>query len=429
MMPVSSSDPPTPRDDLLTRYRAVRGLSGALAAPLAPEDMVIQSMPDTSPTKWHLAHITWFFETFLLKAYQADYAPVNPAYATLFNSYYETLAPYFHRPDRGMLSRPTVAEVLAYRAEIDRRMEGFIESASENAWREAAPLVVLGLHHEQQHQELLLTDIKHVLSRNPMRPAYREDLPRPETHDVEPMEWRAFDGGVREIGHDAGGFAYDNEGPRHKVYLNPFRIASRPVTGGEFVDFVEDGGYKRAEFWLSNGWATVKDKGWSAPFYWCCHPDGAWTEFTLGGERPLDRTAPVSHLSFYEADAYARWAGKRLPTEAEWEIAAEGVAVEGNLLERGLLQPASAKANGHLLAQLYGDVWEWTASPYAPYPGYRPAAGAIGEYNGKFMCEQMTLRGGSCMTPPGHVRATYRNFFPCAAQWQVTGLRLAEDAL
>ena len=416
------------RHDLLARYRNVRGLSMALAAPLAPEDQVVQSMPDASPTKWHLAHVTWFFETFLLKPYRAGYVPVDPAYASLFNSYYEALAPYFHRPDRGMLSRPTVGQVLAYRAEIDRRMEGFIASASANAWQEAAPLVLLGLHHEQQHQELLLTDIKHVLSRNPLRPAYRDDLPRPPAGETPPMEWRAFDGGVREIGHRGGGFAYDNEGPRHKVYLNPFRIASRPISGGEFLAFIEDEGYRRPEFWLSNGWATVKDRGWTAPLYWCRHPDGRWTEFTLGGERPLDRNAPASHLSFYEADAYARWAGKRLPTEAEWEIAADGVAVDGNLLAEGLLQPAVAGANDDGLAQMYGDVWEWTASPYAPYPGYRPAAGAIGEYNGKFMCEQMVLRGGSCLTPPGHIRQTYRNFFPCPAQWQVTGVRLAEDA-
>ena len=416
------------RHDLLARYRDVRGLSVALAAPLAPEDQVVQSMPDASPTKWHLAHVTWFFETFLLKAYRAGYVPVDPAYASLFNSYYEALAPYFHRPDRGMLSRPTVGQVLAYRAEIDRRLEEFISSASDNAWREAAPLVVLGLHHEQQHQELLLTDIKHVLSRNPLRPAYRDDLPRPPAGEPPPMEWRAFGGGVREIGHRGGGFAYDNEGPRHKVYLDPFRIASRPVSGGEFLAFIEDDGYRRPEFWLSNGWATVKDKGWTAPLYWCRHSDGRWTEFTLGGERPLDRSAPASHLSFYEADAYARWAGKRLPTEAEWEIAADGVVVDGNLLAEGLLQPAAAGANGGNLQQMYGDVWEWTASPYAPYPGYRPAAGAIGEYNGKFMCEQVVLRGGSCLTPPGHIRQTYRNFFPCPAQWQVTGIRLAEDA-
>jgi ergothioneine biosynthesis protein EgtB len=420
----TSPSPALDRDHLLDRYRRVRQLTLDLAAPLAPEDQVIQSMPDASPTKWHLAHTTWFFETFLLKAFQPGYKPVNEAYGYLFNSYYEALAPFFHRPDRGMLSRPTVSEVQDFRSAVDQRMAAFVAEVSDNAWAEMAPLIRLGLHHEQQHQELLLTDVKHLLSRNPLRPVYREDLPSGNNRKAPPLTWIEVEGGLREIGHDGAGFAFDNEGPRHKVYLEPFRIASRPVTGGEFLAFIEEEGYSRAEFWLSNGWATVKEKGWAAPFYWTRHDDGHWTEFTLGGERPLDLEAPASHLSFYEADAFARWSGKRLPTEAEWEVAMADFPVAGNLLETGRLHPAAAAGDG--LIQAFGDVWEWTASPYAPYPGFKPAAGLIGEYNGKFMCEQMVLRGGSCVTPPGHVRATYRNFFPCAAQWQFTGVRLAE---
>ena len=421
----TSSPPALDRDVLLDRYRRVRRCTQDLAAPLAPEDQVIQSMPDASPTKWHLAHTTWFFETFLLKAFQPGYRVFNPAYGYLFNSYYEALAPFFHRPNRGMLSRPTVSEVFDFRDAVDERMAAFINGASDNAWTEAAPLIRLGLHHEQQHQELLLTDVKHLLSRNPLRPAYREDLLTGGGRKAAPLTWLPFDGGLREIGHDGEGFAFDNEGPRHKVYIEPFRLASRPATSGEFLAFIEDGGYGRAEFWLSNGWATVKEKGWTSPLYWHRHDDGRWTEFTLGGERPLDLEAPASHLSFYEADAFARWMGKRLPTEAEWEVAAASLPVTGNLLEAGILHPLAASA-GDGVVQAYGDVWEWTASAYAPYPGFKPAPGPVAEYNAKFMCEQMVLRGGSCVTPPGHVRATYRNFFPCTAQWQFTGVRLAE---
>jgi ergothioneine biosynthesis protein EgtB len=415
------------RDALADRYRRLRQTSLDLAAPLSAEDQAIQSMPDASPAKWHLAHITWFFETFLLKAFRPDDRPFDPAYAHLFNSYYETVGPFFHRPDRGLLSRPSLEEVHAYRRNVDGRMQALIAELSPNAWAEAAPMIDLGLHHEQQHQELILTDIKHMLSRNPLRPAYRDDLPLPPAKDAAPLAWIAFDGGLREIGHDGGGFAYDNEGPRHKVWLEPFRLAARPVTAGEFLEFIGDGGYRRADLWLSNGWTTVKQRGWNAPLYWQRHDDGRWTEFTLGGERPLDLAAPASHLSYFEADAYARWRGKRLPTEAEWEVAAARLPLTGNLLESGGLHPTAAPT-GTSVVQMFGDVWEWTASPYAPYPGFHPAAGAVGEYNGKFMCEQMVLRGGSCVTPPGHIRASYRNFFPCAAQWQFTGLRLAEDA-
>jgi ergothioneine biosynthesis protein EgtB len=417
------------RERLLRRYRDVRALTEDLAAPLAAEDQVVQTMADVSPTKWHRAHTAWFFETLLLKPRLAGYREVHPAYAYLFNSYYESIGPQFHRPSRGLLSRPTVAEVGAYRAHVDAAMERLVETADADTWREIAPLIELGLNHEQQHQELLLTDIKHVLSCNPLDPVYRDDLPAP-SGTAPAQGWIEVEGGLREIGHDGDGFAYDNEGPRHAVYVAPFRLATRPVTNGEYLEFVADGGYRTAAHWLFEGWQTVRDEGWEAPSYWRRDGD-RWLEFTLGGVRSLDLEAPVSHLSYFEADAFATWAGARLPTEAEWELAAAGLPPEGNLLEAGRLQPGAPEtaASGPpgRPRQVFGDVWEWTGSAYAPYPGYRPPRGAVGEYNGKFMCGQMVLRGGSCVTPPGHIRATYRNFFPPDARWQVSGLRLAED--
>jgi ergothioneine biosynthesis protein EgtB len=415
------------RANAVRRFAAVRQASDALAADLTAEDQSIQSVPDVSPTKWHLAHTSWFFETFLVARFDPDYRPFDPAFAYLFNSYYEAAGPRHPRPERGLLSRPSVEAVRAYRAHVDTAMARWIEGAGAAVWREAAPLVELGLNHEQQHQELILMDIKHVFSINPLLPVYRTAaLPPPAPEKA--LAWIDHAGGLAEIGHDGPGFAFDSETPRHKVWLEPFRLAARPVSCGEWLQFIAEDGYRRPEFWLSDGWATVCHQGWEAPLYWR-RPDGAWRAFTLSGERPLDPGEPVCHVSFYEADAYAKWAGKRLPTEAEWEVAAADLPVVGNFADSGRLHPSPdlAAAPAGRPAQMFGDVWEWTASPYTPYPRFRAAAGAIGEYNGKFMCNQMVLRGGAAVTPPGHLRATYRNFFPPSARWAFAGLRLAED--
>jgi ergothioneine biosynthesis protein EgtB len=423
----------TDRQHALARFDAIRQVSEALAANLTPEDQSIQSMPDVSPTKWHLAHTTWFFETFILNRFYPDYRVFDPAFAYLFNSYYEAAGPRHPRPERGLLSRPTVDSIAAYRDHVGAAMARFVERAAERAWQEAAPLVELGLHHEQQHQELILMDIKHVFSINPLLPAYQAPQPQPQTTvAAPPLGWIDFAGGLVEIGHRGDGFAFDNESPRHKVWLEPFRLATRPVTCGEFLDFIEADGYRRPEFWLSDGWATVRSEGWAGPLYWRREENG-WSIFTLGGRRPLNPAEPACHVSFFEADAFAKWAGKRLPTEAEWELAAEGVPVAGNFADRGRFHPCAdpltvAEPGAAVrLRQMFGDVWEWTASPYIPYPRFRAAAGAIGEYNGKFMCNQMVLRGGAAVTPAGHVRATYRNFFAPSARWAFAGLRLAED--
>ncbi len=394
------------REAWAARYDAVRASTEALAAPLSAEDQTVQSMPDVSPTKWHRAHVTWFFETFLLTPRLAGYREFDPAYGFLFNSYYETVGPRHPRPERGMLTRPGIAEIAAYRAHVDAAMRRLIATADEATWRAAAPLIDLGLNHEEQHQELILMDIKHVLSCNSLDPVYRADAPEPAA-DATSLEWLGFLGGLREIGHDGTGFAFDNEGPRHRVWLEPFRLAARLVTNGEYLAFIGDDGYRRPELWLSDGWATINAQGWDAPLYWR-HDGPGWSVFSLKGRAPLDPAAPVCHVSYYEADAYARWAGKRLATEAEWEIAA-GEAGDG-------------------LCQTAGAAWQWTASPYVAYPGFRPMAGAVGEYNGKFMSNQMVLRGGASITPEGHTRPTYRNFFPPAARWCVGGIRLAEDA-
>jgi ergothioneine biosynthesis protein EgtB len=408
------------------RFDAIRRQSEALAAGLTPEDQSIQSMPDVSPTKWHLAHTTWFFETFLLTPFDPAYRMFDPAFHYLFNSYYEAAGPRHPRPQRGMLSRPSVADVMAYREHVAAAMAKLIENAGEAAWAEAGPLVELGLHHEQQHQELILMDIKHVFSLNPLLPAYRPPLRRISV-TAPPLSWVEFAGGLDEIGHGGGDFAFDNEMPRHRVWLDPFRLASRPVTCGEFAEFVADEGYRRPEFWLSEGWATVLQQGWEAPLYWRAGEDG-WRVFTLSGDSRMDPAEPVVHVSFYEADAYAKWAGRRLPTEAEWEIAAEGAPLAGNLADSRRYHPAPGNSeNVNDLGQLIGDVWEWTASPYISYPRFRAAQGAIGEYNGKFMSNQMVLRGGAAVTPAGHIRTTYRNFFPPSARWAFSGLRLAED--
>ncbi len=411
----------TSRRDLAWSYGQVRAATLALAAPLSAEDCAIQSMPDASPVKWHLGHTTWFFETFVLAP--RGLAPFDPAFRTLFNSYYHSVGDRHPRPQRGLLSRPSLDEVLAYRAHVDTAM-GELLAAGALDEAEAA-LVELGVNHEQQHQELVLTDVKHLLSCNPLRPAYRKHWPLTRILACE-KRWLPVAGGVREIGHAGPGFAFDNESPRHRVVLEDFEIAPHPVTHGDFLAFIEDGGYRRSQLWLSAGWDVVVARGWEAPAYWE-QRDGQWQTFTLHGMAPIEDHTPVCHVSFYEAEAYARWAGARLPTEAEWEIALAATPVEGNFAESGALHPLAPHeppAPG-TLAQAFGDVWEWTRSDYAPYPGYRPAAGAVGEYNGKFMANQYVLRGGSCATPASHIRATYRNFFPADARWQFSGLRLA----
>jgi ergothioneine biosynthesis protein EgtB len=403
------------------RYSAVRAATLALAAPLSAEDCALQSMPDASPVKWHLGHTTWFFETFILEG-RRDYRPFDPAFRVLFNSYYNGVGDKHPRPERGMLSRPRLEQVLAYRRHVDAAMANAAES----------PLIELGLHHEQQHQELILTDIKHALSRNPLRPAYHGQWPLTPIRPS-PSRWIGFEGGLYEFGFEGAdrgsGFAFDNETPRHKVWLEPFELASHPVTHGDFIRFIEDDGYRRPELWLSAGWDAVGSRGWEAPLYWRQH-EGRWHTFTLHGESPVDPHTPVCHVSFYEAEAYARWANARLPSEAEWELAAAEVPITGNFLESGALHPLASRDGPpeDAPAQMFGDVWEWTRSDYGPYPGFKPAGGAVGEYNGKFMCGQYVLRGGSCATPQSHIRPTYRNFFPPDAHWQFSGFRLARDA-
>lgn len=407
------------REALRARFEQIRARSLELSAPLNPEDQAIQSMPDASPTKWHLAHTTWFFETFVLSA-APQYEPFDPAYAYLFNSYYEAEGPRHPRAERGMLSRPCRNEIIAYRGHVDRAMTQFLEGCSDLSAR----LIDLGLHHEQQHQELMLMDIKHLFSLNPLAPAYASFPPAP-VREAPALEWISFDGGLVEIGNDGEGFAFDNEGPRHKAWLDPFRLASRLATNADYLEFIDDGGYQRPEYWLSDGWAIAREEKWDAPLYW--RRDGAdWRIFTLAGSQPINPASPVCHISYYEADAFARWSNARLATEAEWELAAASAPSAGNLAESGYFHPQPAKGEG--LVQMIGDAWEWTQSPYTAYPRYRPAEGALGEYNGKFMANQFVLRGGSAATPADHIRITYRNFFPPHARWAFSGIRLADDA-
>jgi ergothioneine biosynthesis protein EgtB len=408
---------------LAERFLAVRGETEALAAPLSAEDQQVQSMPDVSPTKWHRAHITWFFETFLLVPHQPGYERVDEAYNFLFNSYYEAVGARHPRPDRGLITRPTNDEVTEYRRRVDDAMAAFIETTAADR-SDLLELVELGLHHEQQHQELLLMDIKHVLSRNPFSPAYRPQPVR-SAGPVPSLGWVDHAGGIVEIGHAGDGFHFDNEAPRHQALVHPHRLADRLVTAGEWLEFMADDGYHRPELWLSDGWHHIGKAGWEAPEYWSVGDDG-WQIHTLNGVTPVDPAEPVVHVSFYEADAYARWAGHRLPTEFEWEAHAADRPVIGNLLPTGALHPLPADGVGDV-QQLFGDVWEWTASAYAPYPGFRAAEGAVGEYNGKFMIDQQVLRGGACVTPGGHTRATYRNFFPTHTRWMFSGVRLASD--
>ena len=417
------------RGALLRRYGATRARTETLAAPLSAEDQTVQSMPDVSPTKWHRAHTSWFFENFLLTPFAPDYRAFDPVYGYLFNSYYEGAGARHPRPERGLLSRPGIADIARYRSHIDEAMEALITRASLATWRKIAPLIELGINHEEQHQELILMDIKHVLALNPLDIAYAPAPAAPRSGAASPLDFLPIDGGLHEIGYGGNGFAFDNETPRHKVWVEPFGLGARLVTCGEYLAFIEDGGYREPRWWLSEGWATVQREGWEAPLYWQSDA-GARTLFTLSGRRTITPDEPVCHVSYYEADAFARWFGKRLPTEAEWEIAATTAAVTmtGNLMDRGVFHPEVATADGEALQQMIGDVWEWTASPYTAYPGFRPLAGVVGEYNGKFMANQMVLRGGAAVTPAGHVRLSYRNFFPPGSRWAFGGIRLAEDA-
>jgi ergothioneine biosynthesis protein EgtB len=401
-------------------YRAVRGATTGLCTPLAIEDYVIQSAPECSPAKWHLAHTTWFFENFLLAPLLPGYRAFHPQYGYLFNSYYQTVGTFFPRPLRGLLSRPTVEDVYRYRAHVDAHMGELLARLDPKHDAQAVSRVVLGLHHEQQHQELLLTDIKNLLALNPLRPVYRAP-PGAGQARAAPLNWLELPEGLYAIGFAGDEFAFDNETPRHRVFLERFVLASRPITNGEYLEFMAAGGYRDAALWLSDGWRKLNEAGWQAPLYWE-RIDGEWFHTTLSGFVRVEPDAPVCHVSYYEADAFARWAGKRLPSEAEWEAAAASLAVEGNFQDSGWLQPNAAGNASH---QLFGDVWEWTSSAYAPYPGFEPLAGSLGEYNGKFMVSQLVLRGGSCATPRSHIRATYRNFFYPPDRWQFMGLRLA----
>jgi ergothioneine biosynthesis protein EgtB len=411
------------------RLLSSRRLSLALAAPLSDEDQAVQAMDDASPTKWHLAHTTWFYESFVLKPNLPDYREFSADFEYCFNSYYESKGARQPRGRRGLLTRPPVAQVREYRAHVDESMSRlFTEGYVAEGLDRLGALIELGINHEQQHQELLLTDILSLFAAQPLRPAYRDPAPKREPVDAAAeLEFIPFAGGIRAIGYDGAGFSYDNEGPRHEALLYPYRLANRCVTNSEWLAFMEAGGYREPLVWLADGWTTVNSQGWNAPGYWE-ERDGAWHQMTLEGLLPVDPRAPVTHVSYYEANAFANWAGKRLPTEFEWEAATAGYPLEGNDLGADALRPRPAAASSGRLSQMVGDVWEWTSSAYLPYPGYRPAPGAVGEYNGKFMVSQNVLRGGSCVTPAGHVRASYRNFFFPHQRWQFTGLRLAEDA-
>jgi ergothioneine biosynthesis protein EgtB len=421
----------------MERFNQVRGFTEELCAPLSPEDCMIQSMPEASPTRWHLAHTTWFFETFLLKSRSPDRKGSPAPYEHLFNSYYNSVGEPFPRPRRGVISRPGLGEIREYRRRIDDEVRQWILGAGTTDLANTAPILELGLQHEQQHQELILTDIKHAFSLNPMKPAYRDPRNLPGTAvrlagtaaaGPGPTKWIEHPGGIAETGYAGDGFAFDNESPRHKVFLTPFAIADRPVTNGDYIEFVRDRGYDEPRLWLSDGWDRVRGLGWKAPQYWEPVDGGAALAFTCSGLRPLDPAEPVCHLSYYEADAYARWTGFRLPTEQEWEAVADGERIDGNFVESGRFHPAPIQPDASKRVRvLYGDVWEWTSSPYVAYPGYRLAEGALGEYNGKFMSGQMVLRGGSCATSITHIRSTYRNFFAPDARWQFMGFRLARD--
>jgi ergothioneine biosynthesis protein EgtB len=404
--------------NLAERYTAARAVMPRLCSKLQPEDTVVQSMPDVSPSKWHLAHVTWFFERFVLKHFDPGYKPLDDQYDYLFNSYYFTAGQMHARPRRGLLSRPTLSEILDFRSHVDEAIGALLETSSDP---DLHSRIELGINHEQQHQELFLTDIKHVLSCNPIRPAYDPQLPTSSSTAPSSCHFIAGPNGIHQVGATGDGFAFDNETPRHDALLHEHRIGNRLVTNREYLEFIRDGGYDQCDLWLSDGWATINERGWRHPLYWS---EDLESEFTLGGQRNIDPHAPVCHVSYYEADAFARWAGARLPTEFEWEAAACDKLVDGNLMESGYLHPV---ASDH--EQFYGDVWEWNSSAYGPYPGFVPLDGSLGEYNGKFMCNQMTIRGGSCVTAHSHIRPSYRSFFYPDARWQFLGFRLAKDGL
>jgi ergothioneine biosynthesis protein EgtB len=429
-LPMASTNtvsPAAPRDErsaLARRYGEVRAATVALARPLSDADATVQSMPDASPAKWHLAHTTWFFESMVLAGDSSSYQAFDERFNFLFNSYYESVGARQPRPLRGLLTRPTLAEVLAYRDHVDSAITQLLQRTPTDG---ALKVIELGCHHEQQHQELLLTDILHLFAQNPLRPAYRDSVPLPVELIDRSQAYRSFAGGLLDIGHGGPGFAFDCEGPRHTVRIEPYRLSDRLVTNGEWLEFIADDGYRNPLLWLSDGWAAVRSEAWSAPLYWEAR-DGEFWSMTLRGAQPIDPDAPVTHVSYFEADAFATWAGRRLPTEAEWEAAAQNLAVAGNFANSDRLRPRPAPPATGELRQMFGDVWEWTRSAFMPYPRFRPMEGALGEYNGKFMSGQFVLRGGSCVTPEDHLRATYRNFFAPHARWQFSGLRLAEDA-
>lgn len=414
------------RKILSEKYLSVRKFTEELCKPLVTEDYVVQTMPDVSPAKWHLAHVTWFFETFVLKEAKKGYKEFHPSYNFIFNSYYVQVGPRHTRAHRGYLTRPTVKDIYNFREYVDSSMVDLMDNCDEETFRKIAPVIAIGLNHEQQHQELMLTDIKHVFSVNPLHPVYSEKE-FPVIENIPAMKWAEFNEGLCEIGHDGTTFCYDNETPVHKEFLNAFSLGSRLVTNGDYIDFINDGGYKNTPAWLSDGWATIEREGWEAPMYWE-KKDGEWWNFSLTGFKKVNPNEPVCHISFYEADAFARWAGCRLPTETEWEVASAGIQAEGNFVEERNFQTVALNdGTSSPLKQMFGDVWEWTGSSYLPYPGYKTLPGALGEYNGKFMSGQMVLRGGSCATSVTHIRNTYRNFFYPSSRWQFMGIRLAKD--
>ncbi|RNC84367.1 MAG: ergothioneine biosynthesis protein EgtB [Balneola sp.] len=411
------------KEHVLEQFKAIRAFSHFITDPLEPEDFVIQSMENASPTKWHLAHTSWFYETFVLGKYKAGFESLHPQYAYFFNSYYLQTGVPFTRANRGLLSRPTVKEVFEYRAYVNEQMESFIDQCDEETWSLVAPIIEIGNHHEQQHQELILTDLKYLLAQNPLLPIYRE-REVPEATLVGELTWTEFEEGLVEIGNKGNEFTYDNEHPHHRTFVQDFELANRLITNGEFLEFMEDGGYEKSPFWLDEGWSSLKKENWEAPLYWFKR-DGEWMQFTLSGARKVSMSEPVTHISYFEADAFARWKGVRLPTEQEWEHACNGLEVAGNFVDEKAFHPMPNEGSGTGLNQMYGDVWEWTMSSYSPYPNYKPLPGALGEYNGKFMANQYVLRGGSCATSKSHIRKTYRNFFHTNARWQFSGIRLA----
>lgn len=408
----------------MEHFNQVRNFTESIVRPLQPEDFTVQAMEDVSPPKWHLAHTTWFFERFVLKSFMKGYKEFHPRFDFLFNSYYESVGPFHPRNERGMLSRPSIDQIFDYRNYVNQHVESLLKEERSDSMDEIHALIEIGLNHEQQHQELLLTDIKYNFWKNPLQLAYQEYEDKAVRQTS--TDYLDYEGGLIEIGHDGRSFSFDNEQPVHKVWLDPYKIATQPVSNGEFLDFIEDGGYEKPQFWLSDGWAAVKKYKWKSPLYWE-KTDSGWSYFTLSGKREINPNEPVCHVSFYEAYAYASWAGKRLPTEAEWEFASKNLSIKGNFADEGHYHPTEESLDDHPVHKIYGDVWEWTGSPYSPYPRSKPLEGALGEYNAKFMCNQMVLRGGSCATSASHIRPTYRNFFQPEKRWQFSGIRLAED--